>query len=257
MKATYPDLKNKIIAITGAGEGIGKAIAKAFLSQGSYVILISRNDISWLKKLKKSNYLFIKKDIQDINFFKSWLSEFHTNGKTIDILINNAAVIQEQPLMDVTEDAWNHIMNINTKSNFFLTQAFAKYMIKAKNGNIIFASSFAAKLSSYPFGLYAATKSIIGSLSKSLAAELAQYNIRVNSYSPGVIETKMTKNAIYKNKEKMLESISVQRFGTAQEVANAVLFLASESSDYINGFDLEVNGGKFLIQNFSSIIADS
>jgi NAD(P)-dependent dehydrogenase (short-subunit alcohol dehydrogenase family) len=245
----YPDLANKTVVVTGAGEGIGKAIAKSFLKQKAKVILISRSDIKWIKKFDKSQYIFLKKDIQDINFFDKWIKKYTMNNNKIDILINNAGIIGQNKLLDTTSEQWDEIVNINSKATFFLTQLFAKHMVTNNSGNIIFANSYATKLSSYSYGIYAASKSMLSSLSISLAAELAPYNIRVNSFSPGVIKTRMTKKARSNYEKKMLEDISLHRFGTTKEVANAILFLASNSSSYIHGIDLDISGGKFIIQN--------
>ena len=122
-------------------------------------------------------------------------------------------------------------------------------MIENSEGNILFASSFATTLSSYSYGIYAASKSLNLSLIKSLAAELAPNNIRVNSYSPGVIETRMTESKRRKNKEAILKDIALNRFGSPNEVAKVVLFLASVESSYLQGVDLDISGGKFITQN--------
>jgi NAD(P)-dependent dehydrogenase (short-subunit alcohol dehydrogenase family) len=245
----YPDLKSKTVVVTGAGDGIGKAIAKAFLDQDSKVVLISRSDMLWLDEIDSSQYIFIKSEIQNIEYIEKWLEHYILDGNKIDILINNAGVISQQKLMDTTEEHWDGIVDINSKSTFFVTQLFARHMIKNNTGNIIFATSYATKLSSFSYGIYAASKAMILSLSKSFAAELAPYNIRVNSFSPGVIETRMTKQAIKNNSENMLNDISLKRFGDTNDVANGVLFLASDKSSYIHGIDLDISGGKFIIQN--------
>ena len=251
MKKTviYNDLKGKTVVITGAGEGIGEAISRRFLEQGSKVILISRSKINWLNEFHPSQYEFLKKDIQDLNYFDTWLKEYSSLGNSVDILINNAGVISKQNLLDVTNENWDEIVNINSKATFLLSKIFAKHMIENSRGNIIFASSFANIIPSIGYGIYAASKSMISSLSKSFAAELAPYGIRVNSFSPGVIKTKMTEKARSENAEKMLKDISLKRFGLTDEVAMGVLFLASECSSYIHGSDLDISGGKFIVQN--------
>lgn len=247
--AIYKDLQEKVVVVTGAGAGIGEAITRAFLAQGSKVILISRSDITWINEYHPSQYIFLKKDIQEIDFFSKWLDEYTSDGYKVDILINNAGVISQQKLLNLTDKEWDAIVNINSKATLFLTQIFAKHMIKNKCGNIIFASSYSTSLPSYGYGLYAASKSMLLSLSISLAAELAPYGIRVNSFSPGVIKTKMTQNAREVNGVQMLKNISLRRFGNIDEVAQAVLFLASDSSSYIHGINLDISGGKFIIQN--------
>lgn len=253
----YPDLMTKVVAITGAGAGIGEAIARAFLAQGSKVILISRSDITWINEYHPSQYIFLKKDIQETDFFSKWLEKFSSEGYKVDILINNAGIIQHNKLMNITVTEWDSILNINSKAPFFLTQIFAKHMIKNQCGNIIFASSFATKLSSFSYGIYAASKAMIVSLTKSFATELAPYNIRVNSFSPGVIKTQMTKVARENYEKDMLNDIALNRFGSAEEVAKAILFLATEESSYIHGIDLDISGGKFISQNSNLAYKDT
>jgi len=247
----FQDLKRKTVVVTGAGEGIGESIAKAFVAQGSKVILISRNELKWAAEIECNNITFLKSDIRDIGYLDDWLSKYISAGNCIDILVNNAGMISQKKLMDTAEPEWEEMIGVNSKATFFLTQLFAKHMIVNKHGNIIFAGSFAASMPSYSYGLYAASKAMIASLSKSFAAELAPYNIRVNSFSPGVIKTKMTEHARKSNEDKMLNDISLFRFGDSSEVANAVLFLASELSSYIHGVDLDVSGGKYIVQNSS------
>lgn len=247
--AIYPDLRDKTVVITGAGQGIGEAIAKAFINQGSKVILVSRSKIEWLNISKYQELTALEKDIQEIDFFKRWLKKYASSEKKIDILINNAGVIDHQPLMQTTSEQWDKILNINSKATFFFTQLFAKHMIENNTGNILFASSFATTLSSFSYGVYAASKSMNLSLMKNLAAELAPNNIRVNAYSPGVIETKMTELKRQKNKVAMLKDIALNRFGSTNEVASGVLFLASDESSYLQGVNLDISGGKFITQN--------
>ncbi len=247
-EALFLDLKDKTVVVTGAGKGIGKATAIEFLKQGAKLILISKSDINWLDDFDKDKYIFLKKDINDIGYFEAWLKEY-SKKDNIDVFVSNAGIIHQKKLLDESVESWDEIMNTNAKSTFFLAQLFAKHMKENKNGSIIFASSFATKLPSFSYGLYAASKSVVLSLVKSLAAELAPYNVRVNSYCPGVIQTQMTKPAIDKNKNQMLKDISLNRFGDAKEVSHVILFLASSSSSYITGADLDVSGGKFIIQN--------
>lgn len=246
----YPDLKGKTVFVTGSNRGIGKAIAEEFIKNDCQVIAAYRKD--------KPNFdlvdgdmgiTFLELDINDTEKISNWLLEFEEKGGKVDVLVNNAGILLTNPLLEVTEKEWDMLIDTNLKATFFLSQLFAKHMKENKRGVIINAGSFAAKMPSASAGAYAASKAALLNLTKSMAAEWAQYNIRVNSFSPGVIETELTKPAREKNEEKMLGQISLNRFGKTEEVAKAVSFLASGSASYISGIDLDISGGKLIIQN--------
>jgi NAD(P)-dependent dehydrogenase (short-subunit alcohol dehydrogenase family) len=252
----YDDLTGKTVFITGANRGIGKGIADKFIKNKCRIIAVYRKNKPNLMPLENDEFkhIFIKSDINDIDYISQWLTNFEKENGKIDILINNAGVNIEESLFDTTLEKWDIIMGTNLKATFFLSQLLAKHMKKNKKGVIINATSFAAQIPSAYYGVYAASKSALVSLTKSMAAEWAPYNIRVNSYSPGVVKTQMTQPAIEKNEKKMLETISLKRFGKVEEVADAVLFLSSEASSYITGVNLDVSGGKFIIQNSYSVL---
>lgn len=239
----FNDLQDKQVFITGANRGIGKAIADEFLKVGSKVIALYKET----KPELSGKVIYVKANINDIIKIKKWLSQYEKKNK-IDILINNAGIYPETDLLKVTSKEWDHLMDTNLKSTFFLTQLFAQHMKKNNSGIIINAGSFASKFPSAYTGLYAASKAAIDILTRTMAAEWAPYNIRVNAYSPGVIKTDMTKPKRIKN-PKMVETISQNRFGDPVEVAKVVIFLASDASSYITGTCLDINGGKFIVQN--------
>ncbi|MBT6068525.1 SDR family oxidoreductase [Candidatus Peregrinibacteria bacterium] len=241
------DLANKTVLITGTSRGIGKAIAQAFLEQGTKVIALYREEKPEFEG--SHEVIFLKADIQDLDTIRTWLSEFENDGGKIDVLVNNAGVYSKCDLLNVTEEDFDRTMSINLKGTVFLSQLIAIHMKKNGSGSIVNAASFAAQLASRGFGIYAATKTAIISLTKSMAAEFAPYGIRVNAFSPGVTPTRMTQPAIDANEKGMLDTIALHRFGGADEVANAVLFLASDASSYITGTNLDVSGGKFANQN--------
>jgi len=252
----YTDLAGKTVFITGANRGIGKSIADNFIKNKCRIIATYRKDKPDLMPLEnnKFKHIFVKTDINEIDYISQWLANYEKENGKIDILINNAGINIETSLFDTTMEEWDIIMNTNLKATFFLSQLFAKHMKKHKEGVIINATSFAAQIPSAYYGVYAASKSALVSLTKSMAAEWAPYNIRVNSYSPGVVKTDMTQPAIEQNEKRMLETISLKRFGKVEEVADPVLFLSSEASSYITGVNLDVSGGKFIIQNSYSIL---
>lgn len=239
------DFSGKNVVITGASQGIGLAIADAFLDSGANVVNISKSS----KKTKNSQRLkFFRIDVTDIKSVSRWMSEF-TKKNNIDILVNNAGIYPQSKLLGVSEGQWDETFDTNLKSVFFISKTAAEHMKKNRNGVIINASSFAAVTPSIGSGIYAATKSAVCSLTKSMAAEWAPYGIRVNSYCPGVIETAMTKKIIMKKKEKIFESVALSRCGRPEEVAQLVLFLCSDAASYITGANIEITGGKLIVQN--------
>lgn len=239
------DFSGKTAVITGASRGIGKAIAEAFIDSGATVINISRTN----SEKESPKYAFVKKDVNDIKAITSFINNLKKENKRIDIWINNAGIYPQAKLLEVSEKDWDSTFNTNVRSLFFISKAVAHHMKENKSGIILNATSFAAIMPSINSGVYAATKAAILSLTKSMAAEWAKYGIRVNSYCPGVINTDMTSKLINKKGDKLSESISLSRFGTADEVAKVILFLCSEDSSYINGANIEINGGKFIVQN--------
>jgi len=239
------DFNGKNAVITGASRGIGFAIANAFLDSGANIINMSKSP----KEIKNSlKYRSVYLDVTDIDSVKNWIVSF-TKKKNIDVWINNAGVCPNSNLLDVSEEQWDSIFNTNAKSLFFISASVAEHMKKHRKGVIINASSFAAFIPSIGSGIYAASKAAVNSLTKSMAAEWAPYGIRVNSYCPGVIATDMTKDIIAKKKEKLRESIALPRFGNPEEIAQLVLFLCSDAASYITGANIEVTGGKLIVQN--------
>lgn len=248
----YPDLKGKTVIVTGAGKGIGKSIAEGFIANQCKVIALYRsikpdfkNIIS--KTCPQPEYLHV--DIQEIDRIKTWLNDLEKTGRSVDILINNAGVNSLQSVLDITCDEWDQIFSINLKSTFFLAQLFANHMKLYNGGVIINATSFAAIMPSIGYGVYAASKAALLSLTKSMAAEWAPFNIRVNAFSPGVIETEMTRTAITKNKEHLISTISQRKIGSTNDVAKVVLFLSSNESSYLTGTEIDISGGKYIVQN--------
>ena len=245
----FTDLKGKTVLVTGTTRGIGKAIAARFLKGGCRVIALYRNNPPEFEGDFEHSPILLKNDVMDLNAMRTWLKDFVEGGDKIDVLVNNAGIYSNINFLEVKEEDWDRLMDINLKAVFFLSQMIADHMKDNGGGIIVNAASFAAKLSSLNYGVYAASKAAVDSLTKSMAASFAPYNIRVNAFSPGVIVTDMTKGAIEANKEKMLDAISLRKFGEVENVAEAVMFLCSEASSYITGINLDISGGKFLVQN--------
>jgi NAD(P)-dependent dehydrogenase (short-subunit alcohol dehydrogenase family) len=244
------DFHGKNVVITGASRGIGLAMAESFAESGANVMDLSR---SGNDRKSVPGIYHVDMDVTDIRALEKWISKFGSKNK-IDIWVNNAGVYTQSLLLDVSEKEWNNTFDTNLKSMFFASVAAARHMKANSKGIIVNAASFAAKIPSVGSGVYAATKAAVVSMTKSMAAEWARFGIRVNSYSPGVILTDMTKEVVKKGKGK--DKIALARYGNPDEVANAVMFLCSDSSSYITGANLEITGGKFIVQNQDSGMND-
>ena len=247
------DLKGKVAIITGARRGMGKSHAKTFAKSGAKVVVadISLEECQQVAdEIKKEGgeAIAVKCDVtkkEDIdNMVKAAVGKW---GK-VDILVNNAGICQFKPFLELTEEEWDRTLDINLKGYFLCAQAAAKEMVKQKSGAIVNIASIAmGQMGKGMAGLahYSASKGGIAALTKTLALELAPYNIRVNAIAPGAIDTPMS--ASIKMDQKALEAtlamIPLHRMGKAEEVSNLVLFLASGASSYITGSTVIIDGG--------------
>lgn len=248
------DFAKKTVVVTGSASGIGLAIAKAFLNNGANVVICDRQKAlleKALQEIKKNTenrerVLAIACDLSQEKSVSMLVAKTLKKFSKLDIFVNNAGSWAHTPVDSFKgKDVFN-LLNDNLVTTVFGTKHAAQNM--AKGGVIINTASFAARLSRIGSGLYAAAKSGVEQFTRISAAELAQKNIRVNCIIPGVIETPMAKKSMRKNKKELLKSIPMKRFGTPEEVANAVLFLSSDLAEYITGASLEVTGGKYTAQ---------
>jgi len=166
----------------------------------------------------------------------------------IDVFINNAGIYPQVALMDMTADYWDKVMAINLRSVLLCAQNFYRYN-KERGGVLLNASSYAALIGSAGSAAYAASKAAVHSLTKTLAAELAPYGIRVSGFVPGVIATDMTAGVVDSRGDQLLSQIAWHRLGTPEDVAKAVVFLGSDAADYMTGAFVEISGGKLCVQN--------
>ena len=233
----------KTVVITGASRGIGKALTDYFVMEGANVVTISRS-----AEIVKTDKVFpIVSDIEKCEYIEKILAE---NNIDVDILINNAGIICYENLEQVTRSQIQEVFNTNVISTVLLSQMIMRRMEQQKKrGVIVNTLSFAATIPSAGSGIYAASKAAMTSLTRTMAAEWAPKGIRVNGYSPGVIETEMTKPAIQNNGENMLDAIALHHFGKVDEMVKVVGFLASEDSEYITGINLDASGGQYIVQN--------
>ena len=242
------DLKNKNIIVTGASGGIGNSIVKKLYETGAK-ILASGTRIEKLEELKK-NYNDIKILQFDISQSDK-IEEFIDNstnelGGNLDCVINNAGITKDNLAIRMSIDEWKKVIDINLTSTFLISKFAIKKMLKNKSGKIVNITSVVGHTGNLGQVNYTASKAGIVAMSKSLAIEYAKKNININCISPGFIKTAMTDKIDEKFKEAIISKIPSARLGEPDDIANAVLFLASNQSDYINGETLHVNGGMYM-----------
>ena len=242
------NLENKNIIVTGASGGIGNSIIKK-LNEAGANILASGTRIEKLEELKKKfeKIKILKFDISQSDKIEEFI-ENATNelGGSLDGLINNAGITQDNLAIRMSLDEWQKVLNINLTSTFLMSKFAIKKMLKNKSGKIVNITSVVGHTGNLGQANYTASKAGIVAMSKSLAIEYAKKNINVNCISPGFIKTAMTDKIDDKFKEVIVSKIPSARLGEPDDIANAVLFLSSEQSNYINGETLHVNGGMYM-----------
>ena len=242
------DLKNKNIIVTGASGGIGHSIVKRLYDSGAN-ILASGTRIEKLDELKKNfeNIKILKFDISQSDKVEEFI-ENATNelGGSLDGIINNAGITQDNLAIRMSLDEWQKVININLTSTFLMCKFAIKKMLKNKSGKIVNITSVVGHTGNVGQANYTASKAGIVAMSKSLAIEYAKKNINVNCISPGFIKTAMTEKIDDKFKEAIISKIPSARLGDPDDIANAVLFLSSDQSSYINGETIHVNGGMYM-----------
>lgn len=245
-------LNGKVTIITGASGGIGKSVAQKVLEEGSKVVLVSRNKNKLKKTVeemgKNDNLIYMAADVSHESEVLSVIEQTLTAFDKIDNLINCAAIINDPtPFHLMTEDQWTNLINVNLKGTFQPIKAVIPLMIEQKSGNIINISSLLGirAIPKVPFSVYGVTKAGIIMLTKSIAVEYGQYNIRCNCIAPSTIRSPMMEPYLQdENAKRMLEgSFPLKRIGDPEDVANAILFLASDDSKWITGTVMTLDGG--------------
>ena len=242
------DLKNKNIIVTGATGGIGNSIIKKLHGIGVNV-LASGTRVEKLEELKKNfnNIKTLKFDISQSEKIETFIENAYKElDGNIDCIINNAGITQDNLAIRMNLDEWKKVLDINLTSTFLMCKFVIKKMLKNKKGKIINITSVVGHTGNLGQSNYTASKAGIIAMSKSLAMEYAKKNININCISPGFIKTAMTEKIDEKYKESIISKIPSARLGEPDDIANAVLFLASNQSDYINGETLHVNGGMYM-----------
>ncbi len=242
------DLKNKNIIVTGASGGIGQSIIKKLNDSGAN-ILASGTRVEKLEELKSkfSNIKILKFDISQSDKIEEFIENATSElGGTLNCTVNNAGITQDNLAIRMSFEEWKKVIDLNLTSTFLLSKFSIKKMLKNKSGKIINITSVVGHTGNLGQANYTASKAGVVAMSKSLAIEYAKKNININCISPGFIKTAMTEKLDEKFKEIILSKIPSARLGEPEDIANAVLFLASNQSDYINGETLHVNGGMYM-----------
>ena len=234
--------------ITGASRGIGAAIARKFASEGANLIISAKNEEP-LSKMKKElddegcDVEMMKCDVSDTESFKNLVQFAIDTFGNVDILVNNAGIARDKLIMAMTEEDWDDVINVNLKGTFNGIKSVTRPMLKAKSGSIINITSVVGLSGNAGQANYASSKAGIIGLTKSAAKELGSRNIRVNAIAPGFIETEMTESVKQDARDKFIRNVPLVRTGTGEDVANLAVFLASDSSGYITGQVINVDGG--------------
>ncbi|MEK7717969.1 MAG: 3-oxoacyl-ACP reductase FabG [Pseudomonadota bacterium] len=244
-------LKGQIALVTGASRGIGQAIALELGQQGAQVIgtATSSDGAEKISQALKQNNVAGRGIVLDVNSTDSIaaaLSELEKSGATPTILVNNAGITRDNLLLRMTEEEWDAILDTNLKSVYRMTKACLRAMTKARWGRIISISSVVGAMGNAGQANYAAAKAGLIGFTKALAREVGSRNITVNAVAPGFIDTDMTRKLPDAQKEALLRQIPLGRLGRAEEIAQAVAFLASPQAGYITGTTLHVNGGMYM-----------
>jgi len=242
------DLKGKTAVITGASRGLGKAMAIGLAQAGANIVITdvldTKKAVKEIKELGRKSF-GLDVDITNEEQIDEMVKKTVAKLKKIDIFINNAGVYFPTPMPDMKEEDWDKIINVNLRGSTMCARAVGKHMIKQKTGNIINIASVAGIMAFAQSAAYNESKAALIMLTKTLAAEWAPYNIRVNAICPGVFVTDMTKGLLKdKNFQQMIKSsVPLSRHGIPDELAGAAVYLASDASSYTTGHALVVDGG--------------
>ena len=244
-------LADKVAIVTGASRGIGRAISVALAGQGAKVVASARN-VEALESLVAEikalggEAVAVVGDVAVEADANNLIEQAVATYGQVDILVNNAGITRDGLLLRMKNEDWDAVLDTNLKGAFLCIRAAAKFMSKQRSGRIINISSVVGEMGNAGQANYCASKAGLLGLTKSVARELARRNVTVNAITPGFIVTDMTEQMTDKAREAMTEQIPLGRLGEASDVANAVLFLASDQSSYITGQVLGINGGMYM-----------
>lgn len=243
-------LEGKVALVTGGAQGIGRAIALALAREGAKVVL---SDIN-LEKAQETGReieslgreaLAVGGNVASAKDAENMVNQTLERFGRLDILVNNAGITRDQLLLRMKEEDWDLVLAVNLKGTYNCTKAAIRHLVKQKGGKIVNIASVVGEMGNAGQANYSASKAGVIGFTKSIAREYAVRNVQVNAVAPGFIDTAMTQAVPEKDREFLIKQIPMQRLGTPEDVAEAVLFLVSSSADYITGHVLDVNGGMY------------
>ena len=241
-------LNDKVAVVTGAGRGIGRAVAIAYAKMGANVVCVSRTQenstkvATEIEALGQKSWAFAV-DVSDTSAVESSAKNILEATGKVDILVNNAGVTRDNLLMRMSEEEWDTVLNTNLKGAFNFTKAFTRPFMKQRSGRIINIASVIGLLGDAGQSNYAASKAALIGFTKSVAKELAPRGVTANAIAPGFIETDMTAVLDEKVRGSIIDRIPMNRFGSPEDIANTAIFLALESTNYMTGQVLTIDGG--------------
>ncbi|RLV58819.1 3-oxoacyl-ACP reductase FabG [Parashewanella curva] len=243
------NLEGKVALVTGASRGIGRATAETLAQAGATVIgtATSERGAAAIQEYLGESGFGLVLNVTDKESVANLFIQIKEKAGDIDILVNNAGITRDNLMMRMKDDEWNDIIDTNLNSLFRLTKPVLRAMMKKRNGRIINIGSVVGSSGNPGQSNYCAAKAGLIGFTKSLAKEVASRNITVNAVAPGFIQTDMTDELTEEQQKAILTQVPSERLGQAQEIASSVLFLASDSSAYITGQTLHVNGGMYMV----------
>ncbi|HBG47557.1 MAG TPA: 3-oxoacyl-ACP reductase [Deltaproteobacteria bacterium] len=242
------NVSGRVALVTGGGQGIGRSIAEKLASYGADVVIIDVNlekaqEAADAIKAMGRKSMALKVDVTSLKDCEEMAERVFKEMEAIHILVNNAGITRDGLILRMTEQDWDAVLNVNLKGAFNCTKAVLKYMTKMRWGRIINIASVVGEIGNAGQANYSASKAGLIGLTKTVAREFASRNITCNAVAPGFIETAMTDALSDKVKEELMARIPLGRLGGPADVANGVLFLASNASSYITGHVIDINGG--------------
>ncbi|VVD06146.1 unnamed protein product [Leptidea sinapis] len=253
-------VSGKLALVTGAGSGIGRAACEILSREGATVIAAGRTYDKLVETVKiitalpsgshdKGDHCAVELDVSDSKSIKSLLQKIQEQYKEPPrIIVNSAGVTRDNWMLKMSEEDYDHVLNVNLKGSFLVMQSFARMMSEAAvSGSIINISSIIGKYGNIGQANYAASKAGVVAMTKSAAKELGKFNIRVNAILPGVIDTQMIKTVPDKVKESMLKMVPLGRLGSPTEVAEVIMFLSSDKSSFITGAAIDPKSGRVIL----------